>query len=57
MASHDQQEIFDHPPEGVRKIILATNVVETSVTIDDVVFVVDGGMVGPRKALSTQKVY
>lgn len=37
----EQQIIFDPPPLGVRRIILATNIAETSVTIPDVVYVVD----------------
>ncbi|MEE6510036.1 hypothetical protein FKM82_029119 [Ascaphus truei] len=40
----DQQSIFHRPPAGVRKIVLATNIAETSVTIDDIVHVVDSGM-------------
>ncbi|CAH2281726.1 ATP-dependent RNA helicase DHX30 isoform X2 [Pelobates cultripes] len=40
----DQQNIFQRPPVGVRKIVLATNIAETSVTIDDIVHVVDSGM-------------
>ena len=37
----EQEVIFDPPPEGVRRIILSTNIAETSVTIPDVVYVVD----------------
>jgi hypothetical protein len=38
-----QKLIFDKPEPGVRKIVLATNLAETSITINDVVFVVDCG--------------
>jgi ATP-dependent RNA helicase DHX36 len=43
MASSEQKLIFDKPEPGVRKIVLATNLAETSITINDVVFVVDCG--------------
>ncbi|XP_070800502.1 ATP-dependent RNA helicase DHX30 [Pituophis catenifer annectens] len=39
----DQQSIFPQPPPGVRKIVLATNIAETSITINDIVHVVDSG--------------
>lgn len=38
-----QRLIFDKPEDGVRKIVLATNMAETSITINDVVFVIDCG--------------
>ncbi|CAL1369813.1 unnamed protein product [Linum trigynum] len=43
MASSEQRLIFDKPEDGLRKIVLATNMAETSITINDVVFVVDCG--------------
>ena len=42
-VSQTQQSVFDAVPVGCRKIILATNIAETSVTIPDVQHVVDAG--------------
>jgi ATP-dependent RNA helicase DHX57 len=44
LTSEEQAAIFQKPkPSYVRKIILSTNLAETSITIDDCVFVVDAG--------------
>lgn len=39
----DQQRIF-HPERGYRRIVLATNVAETSLTIPGIIYVIDSGL-------------
>ena len=43
LTPKEQQRAFAPPPTGARKIVLATNVAETSLTIPDVTYVVDTG--------------
>lgn len=43
IATEDQESAFLVPPEGLRKIVLATNIAETGITIPDVTCVIDTG--------------
>lgn len=43
ISSDKQQAAFDVPTHGVRKIVLATNIAETGITIPDITCVIDTG--------------
>ncbi|PRW39269.1 pre-mRNA-splicing factor ATP-dependent RNA helicase PRP1 [Chlorella sorokiniana] len=44
-----QARVFAPAPSGVRRCIVATNIAETSVTVDGVVYVVDSGVVKQKE--------
>ncbi|GAA5821485.1 hypothetical protein JCM11251_004646 [Rhodosporidiobolus azoricus] len=45
LTSQEQTSVFRPTPRGMRKIVVATNVAETSITIDGIIYVVDCGRV------------
>lgn len=49
LTSEEQALVFKKPSKGRRKIVLSTNIAETSVTIDDCVFVIDCGQMKEKR--------
>lgn len=49
LSMEEQNRVFQRPPAGKRKVVLATNVAESSVTIDDVAYVVNSGKLKERR--------
>lgn len=45
LPSEMQTKIFEPAPPGARKVVIATNIAETSITIDGIFYVVDPGFV------------
>ncbi|GBG74498.1 hypothetical protein CBR_g18908 [Chara braunii] len=48
MPSEQQMRVFDPVPAGHRKVVLATNIAETSLTIPGIRYVIDPGLVKAR---------
>ncbi|KAI8791003.1 pre-mRNA-splicing factor ATP-dependent RNA helicase PRP16, partial [Biomphalaria glabrata] len=43
LPSDLQAKIFQKAPDGIRKCVVATNIAETSLTVDGIMFVIDSG--------------
>lgn len=62
LPSDLQAKIFQKAPDGVRKCIVATNIAETSLTVDGIMFVVDSGycklkVFNPKIGMDALQVY
>jgi HrpA-like RNA helicase len=44
LGKEEQERVFDPPPKGKAKAVIATNIAETSVTIDGISAVIDSGL-------------
>jgi pre-mRNA-splicing factor ATP-dependent RNA helicase DHX38/PRP16 len=61
MPADLQAKIFDKAAPGVRKVIIATNIAETSLTVDGIMYVVDAGfsklkVYNPRMGMDTLQI-
>ena len=61
MPADLQRKIFDKPSETRRKVVVATNIAETSLTVDGIKYVVDTGLVklkvyNPKLGMDTLQV-
>lgn len=48
LPNEQQMHIFEPPPANTRKVVLATNIAEASITIEGIVYVIDCGFVKLR---------
>ncbi|KAI5474522.1 DHX37 protein [Pseudohyphozyma bogoriensis] len=49
LATDKQMKVFKDPPEGMRLVVVATNVAETAITIPNIKYVVDAGRAKERR--------
>ena len=62
LPSDLQAKIFHKAPDGVRKCVVATNIAETSLTVDGIMFVIDAAfcklkVFNPKIGMDSLQVY
>ncbi|CAJ0589708.1 unnamed protein product [Cylicocyclus nassatus] len=56
MSATSQMKAFEPPPEGHRKVVIATNIAETSLTIPGIRVVIDSGKVKTRSFTAAERI-
>ena len=54
LSKEEQERVFIPTPKGKTKVVIATNIAETSVTIDGITTVIDSG-IAKNQLLSSEK--
>ncbi|XP_030382002.1 pre-mRNA-splicing factor ATP-dependent RNA helicase PRP16 [Scaptodrosophila lebanonensis] len=62
LPSDLQAKIFQKSPDGIRKCVVATNIAETSLTVDGIIYVIDSGycklkVYNPRIGMDALQIY
>lgn len=62
LPSDLQAKIFQKSPDGLRKCVVATNIAETSLTVDGIIYVIDSGycklkVYNPRIGMDALQIY
>jgi len=55
-SSEQQEKAFDATPRGCRKVVLATNIAETSITVPNIKFVIDSGLVKQKQRTTRENI-
>lgn len=55
-SSEQQQSAFEPTPRGCRKVVLATNIAETSITVPNIKFVIDSGLAKQKQRATREQI-
>lgn len=55
-SSEQQEKAFEKTPKGCRKVVLATNIAETSITVPNIKFVIDSGLVKQKQRTTRENI-
>lgn len=55
-SSEQQESAFEPTPRGCRKVVLATNIAETSITVPNIKFVIDSGLAKQKQRATREQI-